>query len=67
MVAELPELRNFRIAKTITRDAWGEPERAIEVRCRFFSTVEDGALSLSLRRTRPFAGQDSVIRVRIEV
>ena len=27
---------------------WGEPERVIEVCCRFSSTVEDGALSLSL-------------------
>ena len=46
----------------------GEPERAIEVCCRFSSTVEDGALSLSLRRTQPFAQcQDSVIGERIEV
>ena len=46
---------------------WGEPERAIEVCSRCSSTVEDGALSLSLRRTQPFAGQNSVIRVRMEV
>ena len=39
----------------------------IEVCCRFSSTVEDSALSLSLQRTRPFAGQDLVIGVRIEV
>ena len=40
---------------------WGEPERVIEVYCRFSSTVEDGALSLSLRKTRLFAQyQDSV-------
>ena len=39
----------------------------IEVCCRLSSAVEDGALSLSLRRTWPFIGQDSVIGVRIEV
>ena len=40
----------------------------IEVCCRFSSTVEDGALSLSLRRTWPFAQyQDLVIGERIEV
>ena len=41
----------------------------IEVCCRISSTVEDGALSLSLRiRTRPFAEyQDSVMGARIEV
>ena len=36
--------------------------------CRFSSTVEDGALSLSLRRTRPFAQyQDLVMGEKIEV
>ena len=47
---------------------WGEPEQAIEVCCRLSSTVEDGPLSLTLQRTRPFSQyQDSVIGERIEV
>ena len=39
----------------------------IEVCCRFPSTVEDGAVCLSLQRTQLFAGQESVIGERIEV
>ena len=39
-----------------------------EVCCRFSSTVEDGALSLSFQRKRPFAQhEDSVIGEAIEV
>ena len=55
----------------VTRECnalWGKPERVIEVYCRFSSTVEDGALSLILRKTRSFAQyQDSVTGERIEV
>ena len=54
----------------ITRECnalWGKPGRAIEVCCRLFSTVEDGALSLTLGRMRAFSQyQDSVIGEKIE-